>query len=198
MHYCHVFPFFFGSVLEICFVIYFVANNILVNGKVFLGLVDAKFSGCQRPKTLVVFSIGLKDAVLVIISTSSMHFVGSILLCSVIYPWFFFCSMWSAAVDALTAFIRCFITPSSLNNGIFLQPVLVYLSRYVYCHMCFFIIYLNFVLSVAVRCMHCFQFALLNNLFFCFTYTYFIKFLCDAKQGFILYCGSEGTAKYEA
>ncbi|XP_048328605.2 protein SWEETIE isoform X2 [Ziziphus jujuba] len=37
--------------------------------------------------------------------------------------------MWSAAVDALTAFIRCFITPNSVNNGIFLQPVLVYLSR---------------------------------------------------------------------
>ncbi|XP_050123637.1 protein SWEETIE-like isoform X1 [Malus sylvestris] len=37
--------------------------------------------------------------------------------------------MWSAAVDALTAFLRCFLSPNDGNNGIFLQPVLVYLSR---------------------------------------------------------------------
>ncbi|CAN6577655.1 unnamed protein product [Malus baccata var. baccata] len=37
--------------------------------------------------------------------------------------------MWSAAVDALTAFLRCFLSPNDGNNGILLQPVLVYLSR---------------------------------------------------------------------
>uniref|UniRef100_A0A2P2MKT4 HEAT repeat-containing protein 5B isoform X2 n=1 Tax=Rhizophora mucronata TaxID=61149 RepID=A0A2P2MKT4_RHIMU len=36
--------------------------------------------------------------------------------------------IWSAAVDALTAFIRCFIVPNALNSGILLQPVMVYLS----------------------------------------------------------------------
>ena len=41
------------------------------------------------------------------------------------------CSVWSAAVDALTAFIRCFISPNAVNSGILIQPVLVYLSRYV-------------------------------------------------------------------
>ncbi|KAG6716276.1 hypothetical protein I3842_04G041200 [Carya illinoinensis] len=36
--------------------------------------------------------------------------------------------VWSAAVDALTAFVRCFVTPNAANSGILLQPVLVYLS----------------------------------------------------------------------
>ncbi|CAI0547649.1 unnamed protein product [Linum tenue] len=36
--------------------------------------------------------------------------------------------VWSAAVDALAAFVRCFITSSSVDNSIMLQPVLVYLS----------------------------------------------------------------------
>ncbi|XP_043809967.1 protein SWEETIE isoform X3 [Manihot esculenta] len=36
--------------------------------------------------------------------------------------------VWSSAVDALTAFIKCFISPGALNNGILLQPVMVYLS----------------------------------------------------------------------
>ncbi|KAK2663047.1 hypothetical protein Ddye_001621 [Dipteronia dyeriana] len=35
----------------------------------------------------------------------------------------------SAAVDALTSFVRCFISPSAGNNGVLLQPVMVYLSR---------------------------------------------------------------------
>ncbi|XP_027350855.1 protein SWEETIE [Abrus precatorius] len=35
--------------------------------------------------------------------------------------------VWSAAVHALTAFIKCFISPNVLN-GVLLQPVLVYLS----------------------------------------------------------------------
>ncbi|KAF9625554.1 hypothetical protein IFM89_024327 [Coptis chinensis] len=39
--------------------------------------------------------------------------------------------VWSAAVDALTSFIKCFIFPNMVdfNNGILLQPVLVYLGR---------------------------------------------------------------------
>lgn len=36
--------------------------------------------------------------------------------------------VWSAAVDALTAFVRCFISHNAANNGILLQPVMVYLS----------------------------------------------------------------------
>ncbi|KAK9742494.1 hypothetical protein RND81_03G176900 [Saponaria officinalis] len=36
--------------------------------------------------------------------------------------------VWSAAVEALTAFIRCFVSPQAVNSGILLQPVLVYLS----------------------------------------------------------------------
>ncbi|XP_044468488.1 protein SWEETIE isoform X3 [Mangifera indica] len=35
----------------------------------------------------------------------------------------------STAIDALTAFVRCFISPGTVNSGILLQPVLVYLSR---------------------------------------------------------------------
>ncbi|KAH9602675.1 hypothetical protein KSS87_010209 [Heliosperma pusillum] len=37
-------------------------------------------------------------------------------------------SVWSAAVDALTAFVRCFVSSQFVNSGILLQPVLVYLS----------------------------------------------------------------------
>ncbi|XP_074287369.1 protein SWEETIE [Silene latifolia] len=37
-------------------------------------------------------------------------------------------SVWSAAVDALTAFVRCFVSSQFMNSGILLQPVLVYLS----------------------------------------------------------------------
>ncbi|KAL5722179.1 hypothetical protein ACHQM5_005729 [Ranunculus cassubicifolius] len=39
--------------------------------------------------------------------------------------------VWSAAIDALTAFVKCFISPSmvELSNGVLLQPVLVYLGR---------------------------------------------------------------------
>ncbi|KAJ1443259.1 Armadillo-type fold [Sesbania bispinosa] len=36
--------------------------------------------------------------------------------------------VWSAAVHALTAFIKCFISPNVVNNGVLLQPVLVYLN----------------------------------------------------------------------
>lgn len=35
----------------------------------------------------------------------------------------------STAVDALTAFVRCFVSPDAANSGILLQPVMVYLSR---------------------------------------------------------------------
>ena len=45
---------------------------------------------------------------------------------------FAFCSVWSASFDALTSFVRCFISSNSVNNGILLQPVMVYLSRYSY------------------------------------------------------------------
>ncbi|KAL8250875.1 hypothetical protein R6Q59_034568 [Mikania micrantha] len=37
--------------------------------------------------------------------------------------------VWSAAVDALIAFIRCFVSQDALNRGILLQPVLLYLNR---------------------------------------------------------------------
>ncbi|KAF5184416.1 Sweetie-like protein [Thalictrum thalictroides] len=39
--------------------------------------------------------------------------------------------VWSAAVDALTAFVKCFISPNmvDLKTGILLQPILVYLGR---------------------------------------------------------------------
>ncbi|OIW06503.1 hypothetical protein TanjilG_26692 [Lupinus angustifolius] len=37
--------------------------------------------------------------------------------------------VWSAAIHALTAFIRCFISPDLVNEGVLLQPVLTYLSR---------------------------------------------------------------------
>ncbi|GKD05440.1 protein SWEETIE isoform X1, partial [Tanacetum coccineum] len=37
--------------------------------------------------------------------------------------------VWSAAVDALIAFIRCFVSQDAVNKGILLQPVLLYLSR---------------------------------------------------------------------
>lgn len=42
--------------------------------------------------------------------------------------------IWAAAVDALTSFLKCFVSPNSFDSGILLQPVLVYLSRYAYCH----------------------------------------------------------------
>ncbi|XP_038891104.1 protein SWEETIE isoform X2 [Benincasa hispida] len=37
--------------------------------------------------------------------------------------------VWSTAIDALTAFIRCFISPDVISAGVFLQPVILYLSR---------------------------------------------------------------------
>ncbi|XP_058187917.1 protein SWEETIE-like isoform X1 [Rhododendron vialii] len=37
--------------------------------------------------------------------------------------------VWSAAIDALTAFIRCFVCPNAGSKGILLQPVLLYLNR---------------------------------------------------------------------
>ncbi|XP_034224220.1 protein SWEETIE isoform X2 [Prunus dulcis] len=37
--------------------------------------------------------------------------------------------MWSAAIDALTAFLKCFLSPNDVNNRILVQPILVYLSR---------------------------------------------------------------------
>lgn len=36
--------------------------------------------------------------------------------------------VWAAAIEALTAFVRCFLSPKALNYKILLQPVLVYLS----------------------------------------------------------------------
>ncbi|KAG9458284.1 hypothetical protein H6P81_002792 [Aristolochia fimbriata] len=42
--------------------------------------------------------------------------------------------VWSAAVQALTAFITCFVSPigAANNGGVFLQPVLYYLNRALY------------------------------------------------------------------
>ncbi|KAF4394315.1 hypothetical protein G4B88_018465 [Cannabis sativa] len=37
--------------------------------------------------------------------------------------------MWSAAVDALTSFLKCFVSPNSVDSGILLHPILLYLSR---------------------------------------------------------------------
>ncbi|CDP02785.1 unnamed protein product [Coffea canephora] len=37
--------------------------------------------------------------------------------------------VWSAAIEALTAFIKCFVSSDGVNNGILLEPVLLYLSR---------------------------------------------------------------------
>ncbi|KAJ8751677.1 hypothetical protein K2173_025839 [Erythroxylum novogranatense] len=41
--------------------------------------------------------------------------------------------VWSAAVDALTAFVKCFISSGTANNGVLLQPVMVYLSSALSC-----------------------------------------------------------------
>lgn len=37
--------------------------------------------------------------------------------------------VWSAAIEALTAFIKCFVSSDDVNKGILLEPVLLYLSR---------------------------------------------------------------------
>ncbi|XP_073155187.1 protein SWEETIE isoform X2 [Henckelia pumila] len=37
--------------------------------------------------------------------------------------------MWSAAMDALTSFIKCFVSSDAINRRILLQPVLLYLNR---------------------------------------------------------------------
>ncbi|CAH9132426.1 unnamed protein product [Cuscuta epithymum] len=37
--------------------------------------------------------------------------------------------VWSAAMDALTVFVKCFLSPHDVNKGILLQPVQLYLSR---------------------------------------------------------------------
>ncbi|KAL0378079.1 UNVERIFIED_CONTAM: protein SWEETIE [Sesamum radiatum] len=37
--------------------------------------------------------------------------------------------VWSAAIDALTSYVKCFVSPDSINRGILLQPVLFYLNR---------------------------------------------------------------------
>lgn len=36
--------------------------------------------------------------------------------------------VWSSSIDALTTFVRCFISRQAMKNGILLQPVLMYLS----------------------------------------------------------------------
>lgn len=71
-----------------------------------------------------------------LISTASIElnqslFVGYLYL---LYSHLTFCSVWEAAIDALTAFVKCFASPNAVNNGILLQPVLVYLSRCGYFH----------------------------------------------------------------
>ncbi|XP_060193029.1 protein SWEETIE [Lycium barbarum] len=38
-------------------------------------------------------------------------------------------SVWSAALDALTAFIKSFVSSGAVNKGILLEPILLYLSR---------------------------------------------------------------------
>ncbi|KAJ9561951.1 hypothetical protein OSB04_007111 [Centaurea solstitialis] len=38
-------------------------------------------------------------------------------------------SVWAAAVEALNAFIKCFVSHDAVNKGILLQPVLLYLNR---------------------------------------------------------------------
>ncbi|KAA3458387.1 HEAT repeat-containing protein 5B isoform X2 [Gossypium australe] len=38
-------------------------------------------------------------------------------------------SVWSAAIDALTSFIRCFVSSNLAVSGILLQPVMLYLNR---------------------------------------------------------------------
>ncbi|CAM9003710.1 unnamed protein product, partial [Rhodiola kirilowii] len=38
-------------------------------------------------------------------------------------------NVFSAAIDALTSFVRCFFHPNAANTGVLLQPVLFYLSR---------------------------------------------------------------------
>jgi hypothetical protein len=57
-----------------------------------------------------------------------------------------FCSVWSAAVHALTAFIKCFISSDVQNDRVLLQPVLVYLNRY----LCYFIYGCNFIWQLIV------------------------------------------------
>ncbi|KAL7101750.1 hypothetical protein ACP275_08G074200 [Erythranthe tilingii] len=37
--------------------------------------------------------------------------------------------VWSAAIDALTSYVKCFVSSDSVNRGILLQPVLFYLNR---------------------------------------------------------------------
>ncbi|KAG8384070.1 hypothetical protein BUALT_Bualt04G0079800 [Buddleja alternifolia] len=37
--------------------------------------------------------------------------------------------VWSAAIDALTSYIKCFVSSDAVNRGILLQPVLLYLNR---------------------------------------------------------------------
>ncbi|KAL0332487.1 UNVERIFIED_CONTAM: protein SWEETIE [Sesamum calycinum] len=37
--------------------------------------------------------------------------------------------VWSAAIDALTSYVKCFVSPDPVNRGILLQPVLFYLNR---------------------------------------------------------------------
>ncbi|KAE8673127.1 hypothetical protein F3Y22_tig00111810pilonHSYRG00059 [Hibiscus syriacus] len=40
-----------------------------------------------------------------------------------------FSSVWSAAVDAITSFIRCYISSNLTISGVLLQPVMLYLNR---------------------------------------------------------------------
>ncbi|KAK4416508.1 protein SWEETIE [Sesamum alatum] len=37
--------------------------------------------------------------------------------------------VWSAAIDALNSYVKCFVSPDPVNRGILLQPVLFYLNR---------------------------------------------------------------------
>lgn len=102
--------------------------------------------------------------------------------------YFSFCSVWSAAIDALTAFIRCFVSPNAGSKGILLQPVLLYLNRY--CHLYFNALVLNIVSAGSHTEILLFSYLLSFGYFFLALMKEFVLWVWHSvsrgKQSFIL------------
>lgn len=95
----------------------FVVNNINSNDKIWCSFKNLIVKTIYATvDILLIFCVDIECCVWQCICHSLFSFVS--------------CSVWSAAIHALTAFIKCFISSNSINSGVLLQPVLVYLSRY--------------------------------------------------------------------
>lgn len=106
---------------------------------------------------------------------SSSLDVSSVEVMWILFP-FLSARALSAAVDALASFIRCFITPGNGNSGVLLQPVLLYLSRYI---ILFPLLFITFGTMSGFNCLYTSSHKLFScSHFWCFLLWAFISFWC--------------------